>query len=112
MLISDNKSPIMTEPAGHFGGLVSMDIVPFAGRNFAFQRAIVPPGGGGHAHHHENWAQVFHIVSGQLSFDVDGRQFTLEAGQSVLLEPGESHGTINRGNVDTHVLVITVVQSE
>lgn len=112
MHISTNESPPVTEPAGHFGGLVSADIVPFAGRNFAFQRAAVPPGGGGHPHHHDSWAQVFHIVSGQLSFDVDGHQFTLEAGQSVLLEPGESHGTINRGSVDTHVLVITVAQSE
>jgi quercetin dioxygenase-like cupin family protein len=112
MLVWTNEDPVIVEPAGHFGGLPSTDIVSFAGRNFAVQRAVVPPQGGGNPHRHDSWAQVFYVVSGELSFDVDGKQFTLNAGQSVLLEPGESHGTINRGDTDTHVLVVTVAQPE
>ncbi|WP_347312089.1 cupin domain-containing protein [Defluviimonas sp. SAOS-178_SWC] len=102
----------MTEPAGHFGGLKSTDIVPFAGRNYAVQMAIVPPGGGGHSHHHETLDQIFYIVGGQLTFTVGDETFELKTGQSVLLEPMDPHGTLNEGASDTTVLVVTIEQDE
>lgn len=100
----------MTEPPGHFGGLVSTDIFPFSEGNFAVQKAIVPPGAGGESHHHESWSQVFYILDGQLTFDTGSRRFELTSGQSVLFEPLEPHGTVNEGDRDTTVLVVTVEQ--
>lgn len=105
-----NDNPTMTEPEGHFGGLASTDIIPFKGRNFAFQKANVPPGGGGLSHSHDEWAQVFYIAEGQMTFDTGEERFVLTAGQSVLFEPHEPHGTINEGASDATVLVITVEQ--
>lgn len=108
MQIWKNDSPDMTEPAGHFGGLKSTDIIPFAGRHYAVQLAVVPPGGGGHSHSHDTFDQLFYILDGQLTFTVDDETFELTAGQSVLLQPTEPHGTLNEGSTDTRVLVVTV----
>ena len=95
-------------PEGHFGGLEVANIVPFEGRNYSVQVSQAPPGGGGELHHHENWEQVFYIVSGELSFDTGETRFTLRAGESVTFEPREPHATLNEGSADSVSLVITV----
>ena len=79
MQIWHNENPERVTPPDHFGGLTSTDIVPFAGRNFAVQLSNIPPGGGGELHHHDDWAQVFYIVAGQLTFDTGNERFTLVA---------------------------------
>jgi len=110
MEIWKNESPQWVTPPDHFGGLTSTDIVPFAGRNFAVQISNVPPGGGGELHHHDDWAQVFYIVAGQLTFDTGNERFTLVAGQSVLFDPKDPHYTLNEGDGDTTALVMTIAQ--
>lgn len=95
-------------PPGHFGGLKATDIVPFEGRDFAVQIAVIPPGGGGELHHHETWSQVFYIVEGQMTFETGQDRFELVAGESVLFEPMDPHHTLNEGRGDTLALVFTV----
>lgn len=105
---SDKSEPFT--PPGHFGGLSVLDVVPFEGRNFSVQVSTAPPGAGGDMHHHDDWAQVFFITSGQLTFDTGTKRFTLHAGEGVLFEPRDPHHTINEGTEDSTCLVITITQ--
>lgn len=97
-------------PPNHFGGLTVLDVVPFAGRNFAVQVSKAPPGGGGELHHHDTWSQLFYLMEGELTFETGRETFTLSGGQAVLFEPGDPHYTINNGSELSTYLVITVEQ--
>ncbi|MCP4316414.1 MAG: cupin domain-containing protein [Hyphomicrobiales bacterium] len=46
-------------------------------------------------HHHESCTEVFHILEGQGSFDIDGKTFNLSAGDTLTCEPREVHNTKN-----------------
>jgi mannose-6-phosphate isomerase-like protein (cupin superfamily) len=97
-------------PPGHFGGLEVLDIVGFKGRKFSVQVSKAPPGAGGELHHHEQWAQVFYVVKGELTFDTGNDRFTLREGESVLFEPRDPHATLNEGGAESVSLVITIDQ--
>jgi len=105
---SGNSEPFT--PPDHFGGLEVRNVVPFEGRNFSVQVSTAPPGAGGEMHHHDDWAQVFFVMKGQLTFDTGKERFTLKAGESVLFEPNDPHYTINEGAEDSVSLVITIDQ--
>lgn len=107
---TSNDSTPFTPPA-HFGGLEVRDIVPFKGRNFSVQVSKAPKGAGGEMHHHDDWAQVFYIVKGELTFDTGAERFTLHEGESVLFDPKDPHHTLNEGNEDSISLVVTIDQS-
>ena len=97
-------------PPNHFGNLKVFDVVPFKDNNYCVQVSKAPPGAGGELHHHESWAQVFYILSGQLTFDTGNERFTLHQGQSVLFEPLDPHYTLNEGDEMSVSLVLTVKQ--
>jgi len=105
-----SKSEPFTPP-GHFGGLQVRDIVPFKDRKYSVQLSSAPPGAGGEMHHHDDWAQVFYIVKGELTFDTGKERFTLRAGESVLFEPKDPHYTLNESNEESLSLVITIDQA-
>ncbi|MEX3008641.1 cupin domain-containing protein [Hoeflea sp. TYP-13] len=46
-------------------------------------------------HHHESCTEVFHILSGQGTFDIDGKTFNLRVGDTLTCEPREVHNTKN-----------------
>jgi mannose-6-phosphate isomerase-like protein (cupin superfamily) len=99
------------EPPGHYGHLRVADAVTRQeGRSFSVQVSTCPPGGGGEMHSHENDAQVFFVISGELSFDTGGEQFTLQAGEAVLFEPKEQHATHNHGSEVSTSLVMTIAR--
>jgi quercetin dioxygenase-like cupin family protein len=110
MQIWKNGNAAGVTPPAHFGGLTVLDVVPFKGNNFAVQVSKAPKGGGGEMHHHEDWSQVFFMISGAMTFDTGKERFTLKPGESVLFEPNDSHYTINEAEEDATYLVITVQQ--
>ena len=46
-------------------------------------------------HHHESCTEVFHILKGQGTFNIDGKTFCLGPGDTLTCEPGEVHNTKN-----------------
>lgn len=42
-------------------------------------------------HHHNSYAELFHVLEGELEFMKNGESFTLKAGESVDLPPGTLH---------------------
>jgi len=110
MKIWKNGSAAGITPPNHFGGLTVLDVVPFAGSSFSVQVSRAPKGGGGELHHHDDWSQVFYMISGEMTFDTGKERFKLSAGQAVLFEPRDPHYTINEGEEESVYLVITVKQ--
>lgn len=97
------------EPAGHFGGLKTTDVIGWnVGDKYAIQLGVVPPGGGGEKHKHDVEHQTFIILKGTYDFKSGDEEFTLSEGEAVLFEPGEYHEMINRSDADVHCLVVTV----
>lgn len=96
-------------PPGHYGGLQVSDVVTKGtSGNFNVQVSHCPPGGGGEMHWHDDDGQVFVIIDGELTFTTDDDEFTLNALQGVLFEPGERHATHNRSDRNSLAMVITV----
>lgn len=52
-------------------------------------------------HHHEGVSEFFYVAEGTLDVQVDGRWRTLQAGESLCLEPGQVHTLTNRGDAPT-----------
>ena len=46
-------------------------------------------------HHHRSCTEVFHILSGQGTFEINGKVFALGVGDTLTCEPGEVHNTKN-----------------
>lgn len=104
-----NEHGEYSEPAGHFGGLRTTDVVGWAtGNRHAIQLAIVPPGGGGDSHKHDAEQQTFIVLDGTYRFRSGEDDFVLHKGDAVLFEPGEYHATVNESDRDVVCLVVTV----
>ena len=69
------------------------------------------PGTGEQLHYHERAQQVFYILSGAATFEVDGEEKVVQAGQSIHIKPNTKHRILNKGNVDLHFLVISEPKS-
>ena len=46
-------------------------------------------------HHHESCTEAFYVLHGRGSFEIDGRLFEVEPGDTLTCEPGEVHNTKN-----------------
>ncbi|MEM8702306.1 MAG: cupin domain-containing protein [Pseudomonadota bacterium] len=55
----------------------------------------IPPHTLVNEHFHKSCTEVFHVLSGKGVFRIEGREFTLEPGQTLTCEPLEVHSTEN-----------------
>ena len=67
----------------------------------------MPPGTSEQLHFHERAQQVFYILSGTATFEVDGDIKTVEPNQSIHVLPNIKHRILNNGDTDLHFLVIS-----
>ena len=67
----------------------------------------MPPGTEEVYHYHEKAQQVFYILSGTASFDIDGVQIEAKHGDSIHVMPGKHHKIKNESAADLHFLVIS-----
>jgi mannose-6-phosphate isomerase-like protein (cupin superfamily) len=71
----------------------------------------MPPGTAEQLHYHEHAQQVFYILSGTATFEVEGDIKTVTAGQSIHIPKGTKHRIKNSGETDLHFLVISEPKS-
>ena len=71
----------------------------------------MPPGTSEQLHYHERAQQVFYVLSGIATFEVEGEVKTVEASQSIHIRPGIKHRILNNGDTDLHFLVISEPKS-
>jgi mannose-6-phosphate isomerase-like protein (cupin superfamily) len=67
----------------------------------------MPPGTAEQVHYHKHAQQVFYILSGIATFEVEGQIKTVTAGQSIHIPKGTKHRIQNDGETDLHFLVIS-----
>src|ERR1700742_3947223 len=71
----------------------------------------MPPGTSEQRHYHERAQQVFYILSGTATFEVEGQEKTVEANQSIHVPPKTRHCIANKAEADLYFLVISEPKS-
>jgi mannose-6-phosphate isomerase-like protein (cupin superfamily) len=67
----------------------------------------VPPGGSEIRHRHLKARQFFYVLSGTLSFEIDGAVHDIVARQGIEIAPGAAHRVFNTAATDAEFLVIS-----
>jgi mannose-6-phosphate isomerase-like protein (cupin superfamily) len=71
----------------------------------------MPPATSEQLHFHEYAQQVFYILSGTATFEIEGETKTVQLNQSIHIPKKTRHRIINNGNIDLHFLVISEPKS-
>jgi mannose-6-phosphate isomerase-like protein (cupin superfamily) len=81
---------------------------PYAGATFV-DLVVVPPGGsiGLHTHDRDN-EEIYVIVEGRGTMQVDGETFGVGPGDVVVNRPGGTHGLDNTGSAPLRLVVVEV----
>ncbi|MGB1126285.1 MAG: cupin domain-containing protein [Phycisphaeraceae bacterium] len=74
---------------------------------YALIEARVPPGGGPPPHTQSD-VELFYILSGEITFTVEGEDVTAGPGTSVRVEPGTVHAFKNNSTNDARMLIQTL----
>ncbi len=69
---------------------------------------VLPPGCASLKHYHPEAEETYHILSGSGDLEIDGKHVTVQPGDSILIEPGETHRIANHGDSDLVFLAICV----
>jgi quercetin dioxygenase-like cupin family protein len=97
-----------TEGESYDAGAIRMRLLAQApDQPIAVTESTVPPGFPGPVRHsHSQMTDVFYVLEGELTFDLEGEQRTLGAGSFGLVPPGVAHTFANRGSAPARVLNI------
>lgn len=68
---------------------------------------IIPPGESEKTHYHKRSQQLFFILEGKATFEVDGKTLTLKPQDSIHIKPGIKHRILNKMETNLHFLVIS-----
>lgn len=71
----------------------------------------MPPGTEEARHYHNDTQQVFYILSGTASFDVDGNSFIVKVNESIHIPKKTVHQISNRHDEDLRFIVISQPKS-
>jgi mannose-6-phosphate isomerase-like protein (cupin superfamily) len=71
----------------------------------------MPPGSCELLHYHQKSQQVFFILSGSATFEVDGKVIVVKQNESIHIQPGLMHRISNESTVDLDFLVISEPKS-
>ncbi len=61
----------------------------------SFAHVVITPGKLSPRHYHKVCEETYYILKGQARMIIDGHEFTLSPGQSLLIMPGEVHQVFN-----------------
>ncbi len=67
----------------------------------------MPPGTAEQRHYHEKAQQLFYVLSGELTLEIDGDFAVLHRGESFHIRPGTPHQALNRSTIDACFLVVS-----
>jgi mannose-6-phosphate isomerase-like protein (cupin superfamily) len=73
-----------------------------------FELCRLPPGTSIGEHLHDETEEIYYILSGDGTMDLDGTPREVHAGDAVLTQPMSRHGIRNTGTTDLEVLIVEV----
>ena len=68
----------------------------------------IPPGGSAMPHLHKKTEESYFILSGTATLFIQGENLILTTGETVLIEPGETHQILNSGEEDLVFIAVCV----
>ncbi|CAN5267551.1 cupin domain-containing protein [soil metagenome] len=71
----------------------------------------MPPGTFELTHYHQQAQQVFYILTGTATFEINGEVVTVNAGESIHIPKNTRHRILNNTNADLHFMVISSPRS-
>jgi mannose-6-phosphate isomerase-like protein (cupin superfamily) len=80
----------------------------FVGRVQMVNWAKLPKGRAFSRHYHEDMEEVFIILDGRVRALVAGAEAELEAGDCLVVSPGETHQIVNLSDHDVHYVVFGI----
>ena len=104
----DSPRPISRQTAEHYvwgGSCDGWHLVKQAKLSVIEER--MPPGASEVRHHHVHARQFFYALQGELTLEVEGKEYALGAGEGLEVCPGQRHQAINRSASDARMLVIS-----
>ena len=66
---------------------------------------LMPPDTAEQRHFHRRSRQLFYVLAGELTIELDGVEHLLLTGEALEILPGKAHQAINRSKADTRFLV-------
>lgn len=72
---------------------------------------MMPSGTAEKTHYHELSQQVFYILKGLATFEIDDQTFNVMAGESIHIVPLSRHCIQNKGEEELHFLVVSEPRS-
>jgi mannose-6-phosphate isomerase-like protein (cupin superfamily) len=75
--------------------------------NLSVIQERMPPGASEQLHFHNHAHQLFYVLAGIATFEVEGEIKTVHAGQSLHIQKSTKHRILNNGAADLHFLVIS-----
>jgi quercetin dioxygenase-like cupin family protein len=77
------------------------------GVNAEVNYIVTPPGGGSpRGLHTHKWEQLFYLLDGTMTIEVEGRRSTVEPGSLIVFPAGVEHGNWNETDAPTVHLAI------
>ena len=106
-ILENEKNIAVEQPGPHNGGGVSIAHNFFSqAKNFkiAFRKRVLKPGSA-IGYHRQSEDEIYYILSGTGSMQMNGKSFPVSAGDAILTRPGSSHGLKQTGT-DNLTLII------
>ena len=75
--------------------------------NFSIAKTILKPGAQVDRHFHQTSDEIYLIIAGSGTMQVDEESFQLGAGEVILISPGEKHKVLTDENEKLEFLAIT-----
>ena len=106
--VLERESKIGVEqPGPHDGGGTTTGYSFFAtvpNVKFVFRKRVLHPGSA-IGYHLQEQDEVYYIVSGTGEMSMNGKSFTVKAGDAILTRPGSSHGLKPLGKGDLALII-------
>jgi len=67
----------------------------------------MPAGATEERHRHRHVRQMFYVLAGELSMELEGKTITLSRNEALEIAPGLAHQATNRGEAEAQFLVIS-----
>lgn len=69
---------------------------------------IIPSGKSSPLHYHKQSEETYYILDGTATMEINGKEFTLSAGETLLISAGEQHRITNQEPGDLEFLAVCV----
>ena len=95
---------------GHFGGALSKPLVApetTGARLVDYRISTYQPMAYVEAHKHKVQEQIYHVLEGEGSMEIEGKKQIVRKHDVIFIPPGLSHSIVNNGLTDLTFIVVT-----